>query len=133
MRFKSNFALTSATDMFTIHRIENSSFVYLKHVFLDISIKGRFESNKCLLFIKSKTHFIQKFFLYIFKKKISKKIFSKSVITIVYKDYLKPLSLFDVIFSGAIIPLVSDKRERLLSHTVFALWHTLSINLLLEL
>ena len=45
----------SATDMFTIHEIKNSSFAYVKHVFLDISIKGQFKSNKCLLFIKSKT------------------------------------------------------------------------------
>ena len=39
-----------------------------------------------------------------------------------YKDNLKPLSLFDVIFSGTIRPLVGDKRERLLLHIVFALF-----------
>ena len=49
---------TSATNMCTIQRTENSSFVYVKHVFLDISTKGRFKSNKCLLLIKSKTTFI---------------------------------------------------------------------------
>ena len=30
----------STTDMFTIHGIKNSSFLYVKHVILDISIKG---------------------------------------------------------------------------------------------
>ena len=53
--------------MFTIHQIRNSSLVYVKHVFLDISIKGRFESNKYLLFIKSKTPpFIEKMFFFTF-------------------------------------------------------------------
>ena len=53
--------------MFTIHEIDNSSFVYVKHVFLDISIKGQFESNKYLVFIKSKTPpFIQKIFFFTF-------------------------------------------------------------------
>ena len=33
-------------------------------------------------------------------------------------------------FSGAIIPFVNDKRERLLLHIVFALWPMLSIYLL---
>ena len=46
--------------MFAIHQIKNSSLVYVKHALLDISIKGRFESNKYLPFIKSKTLFIQK-------------------------------------------------------------------------
>ena len=51
-----------------------------------------------------------------------------------YKDNLKPLSLFDVIFNGAITPLVRDKRERLLLHIAFAkAWPILSIYLLLEL
>ena len=39
------FCATSATDMFTIHQIEDSSFVYVKHASLDISIKGQFESK----------------------------------------------------------------------------------------
>ena len=61
---------TSATDMFTIHQIKNSSFTYVKHVFLDISIKERFKNNKCLLFIKSKTPpFLKKcLFLDFYKK-----------------------------------------------------------------
>ena len=65
------FSATSATDMFTIQRI----------VFLDISIKGRFESNKCLLLIKSKItpfFYFKKMFLYLYKKRIDKKLFSKS-------------------------------------------------------
>ena len=74
------FCTASATDMFTINQIENSSFVYVKHVFLDISL-----FKKCFL-------------LHFYKKRISKKIFSKSVTTTVYKDNLKPLSLLDVIF-----------------------------------
>ena len=45
------FCTRSAADMFTIHQIENSSSVYVKLASLDISIKGRFKSNKCLLFI----------------------------------------------------------------------------------
>ena len=46
------------TDMFAIHGIKNSSFVYVKHVLLEISIKGPFESNKYLLFNASQTpHF----------------------------------------------------------------------------
>ena len=49
------FCTTTATAMFTIHQIKNSSLVYVKHVLLDISIKGQLESKKCLLFIKSKT------------------------------------------------------------------------------
>ena len=49
------FCSMSATEMFTINWIENSFFVHIKHVFLDISIKRQFEINKCLLFIKSKT------------------------------------------------------------------------------
>ena len=40
------FCTMSATYMFNIHRIKNSSFFYAKHVFLDISIKGQFDSNK---------------------------------------------------------------------------------------
>ena len=44
-----------------------------------------------------------------------------------YKDNLKPLSLFDVIFNGAIIPLVRDKRERLLLHIAFALFLKLGL------
>ena len=51
------FRTAIATNMFTMYQIKNSSLVYVKHV-LDISIKGRFESNKYLLFIKSKTPFI---------------------------------------------------------------------------
>ena len=66
--------------MLTIHRIENSSFVYEKHVFLNISIKGRFESNKCSLLIKSKTPFILKnVFLYISIKKELAKNYSQSL------------------------------------------------------
>ena len=49
------FCTTTATTMFTIHQIKNSSLVYVKHVLLDISIKGQLESKNCLLFIKSKT------------------------------------------------------------------------------
>ena len=52
------FRTAIATNMFTVYQIKNSSLVYVKHVLLDISIKGRFESNKYLLFIKSKTPFI---------------------------------------------------------------------------
>ena len=33
------FYTTSATAMYTIHRIKNSSLIYVKHVLLDISIK----------------------------------------------------------------------------------------------
>ena len=69
------FCAMSATDMFTIHRIENSSFVYVKYVFLDISIKGRFECSK-FLFMKSKTpSFNLKWFSFTlpWKKRICKK------------------------------------------------------------
>ena len=77
------------------------------------------------------------FSLHFFKKRISKKIFSKSVNIILYKDNLKPVSLFDVIFSsGAIIAPVGDKRERLLIHFVLALFLKFGLHyiyLLLEL
>ena len=46
------FCTVSTTDMFTLHQIKNSSLVYVKHTSLEISIKGQFESNKYLLFIK---------------------------------------------------------------------------------
>ena len=60
--------------MFTIHQIKNSTLVYVKHVFLDISVKGRFKSNKCLLLIKSKVPLLlKKCFIYIFKKQLVKK------------------------------------------------------------
>ena len=72
--------------------------------------------------IKNSSFFKKNIFHYISIKN-STKIFSKSVTVIVSKDNLKPLSLFDVIFSGTIIPLVGDKRE---------VWPTLSIYLLLE-
>ena len=47
------FCAVSTTDRFTIHQIKNFSLVYVKHTLLEISIKGQFESNKYLLFIKS--------------------------------------------------------------------------------
>ena len=89
------------TDISTIHQMKNSSFLYVKHVLLDTCMKGWLESNKCLLFSKSQTPFLVKkcSSLHFYKKKkISTKIFSKFVTIIVYKDNLKPLSLFDVIF-----------------------------------
>ena len=52
----------------------------------------------------------------------SKKIFSKSVTIIVFKDNLRNLNLLMLFFSGTIIPFGGDKRERLLWHHVFALF-----------
>ena len=60
----------SATEMFTKHRIENSSFVYVKHVFLDISVKDDskltnvYSSNQKLLLL-----FKNYFSLHFHKKK----------------------------------------------------------------
>ena len=92
------FCAISARDMFTIHGIKISSFVYVKHPFLDISIKRQLESNSCFLFNKSKTSpffFKKKTFFFIFLlKRTSKKILSKYVTIICYKSNLKPLSLF---------------------------------------
>ena len=34
------FCSRSATDMFAIHQMKNSSLIYVKHVLLDIAIKG---------------------------------------------------------------------------------------------
>ena len=70
------FCAISARDMFTIHGIKISSFVYVKHPFLDISIKRQLESNSCFLFNKSKTSpFFKKknVFLYISTKKNQQK------------------------------------------------------------
>ena len=81
--------------------IESKTTVYVKHVLLVISIKGWFESNKCLLHSSSQKLlllFKKCFSLHFYVKEISKTIFWKSVTIIVYKDNLKPLSLFDVIF-----------------------------------
>ena len=93
---------TSATDMFTIHRIKNSFCVYVKHVLLDISVKGQFESKKWNVYYSSNQKlflsFEKGFSLHFCKKRISKKIISMSVTIIVYKHNLKPLSFFDVIF-----------------------------------
>ena len=62
--------------MFTIHEIKNSSFVYVKHVFLDISIKGQFESNNIYYSSNQKLLLLFKksFSLHFYKKRISKKI-----------------------------------------------------------
>ena len=72
--------------------------IYVKHVLLDISIKGQFKSTKCLLHSSNQKLlllFKKCFSLHFYKKRSSKKIFSKSVTIIGYKDNLKPLSLFD--------------------------------------
>ena len=71
------FSATSAVDMFNIHGIKNSSFVYVKHGFLYISTKEQFERNKYLLFNKSKAPPFLKKYVYLYistKKEISKKI-----------------------------------------------------------
>ena len=52
-----------------------------------------YSSNQKLLVLFEKC-----FSLHFYKKRISKKIFSKSAIIILYKDNLKPSSLFDVMF-----------------------------------
>ena len=61
------------TDMFTIHWMKNSSFVYVKHIFLDIFIKGRFNKN---VYYSSKTlPFLKKCFsLDFFKKEVAKNL-----------------------------------------------------------
>ena len=61
--------------MFTIHEIDNSSFVYVKHVFLDISIKGQFESNNIYYSSNQKLLLLFKksFSLHFYEKRISKK------------------------------------------------------------
>ena len=85
----------SAANMFTISWIKSSSFVYVKHVFLDQDSKvtNVYSSNQKLLLL-----FKNYFSLNFHKKRISKKIFSNFVTIIVYKHNLKPLRLFDATF-----------------------------------
>ena len=76
------------TKIFLCMPTKQKDNVYIKYVFLDICIKGQFESNKCLPFIKSKTPFSKKIFFFTFLRKNSKKIFSKPVTIIAYKVFL---------------------------------------------
>ena len=83
--------------MSAINGIKNSSFGYVKHTFLDISINGQFESNKIFTIphIKNSSFHLKNVFFFTFlQKRISIKILSKSVVIIGYKDNLKPLSFF---------------------------------------
>ena len=83
--------------MSAINGIKNSSFGYVKHTFLDISINGQFESNKIFTIphIKNSSSYLKNVFFFTFlQKRISIKILSKSVVIIGYKDNLKPLSFF---------------------------------------
>ena len=71
--------------MFTIY-IESKTTVYVKYVLLDISIKVRFESNKCLL------HSSNQKLLLLFKKSFSlhsvKEELAKNILSVYNHHYV---------------------------------------------